>query len=152
MTAKEYFTCRRDQIELDFAADLEKRLAQINAGPEDDDKKKSLRDWHTQDLKMQKEMGLQRVGADEKDRQANLPKIEAGSWVTIHWLIPFRQDGARKQRAATISGEVQSVQLDRAQVTFVCNSRPDDEEIKLHKIEKDSLVEAPLDCVTSVSL
>lgn len=176
MTAKEYFTFRRDQIEIDAATSFENRRNQINSyspdqlqtiivkdaearrvEPEDSDVARSAyRNTLLEDLAVEtdrtKKSLLNQVAADEKERQKLISQIEPGSWVTIHWLLPFRQDGARKQRPVTISGVVESVQLDRAQVSFRVNSRPDDDEIKLHKIEKDALVEAPLDSVTSVSL
>ena len=176
MTAKEYFQFRRDQIHIDIAADLETRVNQVNSyspeqlqalivqdarakqlEPEDSDaaraaKSKSLRDALAAEFERTKNSQLAQVAADEKDRQANISQIEPGSWVTVHWLLPYRDYGKKKQRAATISGEVKSVDLNRGQVSFVCNSRPDDDEIKLHHIEKDSLVEAPMDSITSVTL
>lgn len=174
MTAKEYFQFRRDQIEIESAENLEKRLAsiedyspeQIRQLIEQDAKARQVEPTETVDVKRynlveqqkkdadrQKQIDLKMVASDEKERAQLMAQIEPGAWVTIHWLMPFRErDGRRKVRAATISGQVESVQLDRAQVSFRCNSRPEEEEIKIHHIEKDSLVEAPLDCVTSVSL
>lgn len=173
MTAKEYFQFRRDQIEIESAENLEYRLASIDRCTSDqvealiaqdakarqveptesvDGMRRILREQQQKDTDRQKQSDLKMVASDEKERAQFMSQIEPGSWVTIHWLMPFREDGRRKVRAATISGQVESVQLDRAQVSFRCNSRPDDDEIKVHHIEKDSLVESPLDCVTSVSL
>ena len=114
--------------------------------------KQVIRDALAAEFERTKNSQLAQVAADEKDRQANISQIEPGSWVTVHWLLPYRDYGKKKQRAATISGEVKSVDLNRGQVSFVCNSRPDDDEIKLHHIEKDSLVDAPMDSITSVTL